>query len=404
MGFKKNAANECIEDTSEKGPPPSLCNDEQSVLSVVGNPINIAGDNKFQEELDYSADGYSSLKFKRTYNSLDGLWVHNYSTRLREAPGRVSIVMSTGYEIPFTIEGSTIAPLKMRHGQLSKLENGWEYRGEDNSLYKFNKYGQLTQQISPAGEKLILTHSATNATYILTTTVVNDRGQSIVFTADHRYQPQSLTLSGMQISYQYNSENRLIGLTKITGDQTAQRQFHYEDPRNSSWLTGITDERGVRYATWSYNAQGRAISSEHANGADKITVAYNADGSVAVTNEFGKQAVYRFKAIAGVKRITSIQGEPSANCPNSNSTFTYEERGLLKTKTDNKGHLTIYDYNDRGLEISRTEASGTPQARTITTEWHSTLFLPTVVTEPDRITRYQYDEQGRQLSRTVEAR
>ena len=121
-------------------------------------------------------------------------------------------------------------------------------------------------------------------------------------------------------------------------------------------------------------------------------------------NELGKVANYSFQYINGVRRITAIDGEPSLSCPSSNSTFTYEDRGLVITKTDNKGIVTTYDYNDRGLEVSRTEASGTAQARTVTTEWHSSLYLPVAVTEPDRITRYQYDDQGRQLSRTVENR
>ena len=105
-----------------------------------------------------------------------------------------------------------------------------------------------------------------------------------------------------------------------------------------------------------------------------------------------------------MKRITSIEGQPTPNCPSSNSTFTYDAGGLLKTRTDAKGNLTTYDYNDRGLETSRTEASGTPQARTTTTEWHPTLFLKTKVTEPDRITTYQYDAQGRKTGQIVTPR
>ncbi|MGV8584625.1 RHS repeat domain-containing protein, partial [Pseudomonas aeruginosa] len=67
---------------------------------------------------------------------------------------------------------------------------------------------------------------------------------------------------------------------------------------------------------------------------------------------------------------------PSPNCPSSNSTFTYDERGLLKTRRDNQGNLTTYEYNERGLEILRTEAAGTAQARTIATDWHPRLALP----------------------------
>ncbi|WP_162962573.1 RHS repeat domain-containing protein, partial [Pseudomonas aeruginosa] len=149
--------------------------------------------------------------------------------------------------------------------------------------------------------------------------------------------------------------------------------------------------------------QGRAISSEHANGAEKVSLAYNDDGSTTVTNEYGKQATYRFQVIQGIKRIVAIEGEPSPNCPSSNSTFTYDERGLLTSKRDNNGNLTTYQYNARGLETSRTEAAGTPQARTITTDWHPTLFLPVQVSEPGRSTRYQYDAEGRRTSEGIMA-
>lgn len=169
-------------------------------------------------------------------------------------------------------------------------------------------------------------------------------------------------------------------------------------------IVGIDEICGVRPATCADDNQGCALSSKHAGGAEKVTVAYNADGSSTVTNALGKRTTYRFQTIQGIRRITAIEGEPSANCPNSNSTFTYDDRGLVKTRTDNKGHVTTFDYNDRGLEVSRTEAYGTPQARTVITEWHPTLFLPLTVTEPDRVTTYRYDDQGRQLSQSVSQR
>src|SRR5690606_13275096 len=140
--------------------------------------------------------------------------------------------------------------------------------------------------------------------------------------------------------------------SRTAGGQTTQRQFHYEDSRNNALLTGITDERGVRYATWSYDDKGRAISSEHADGAERVTVTYNSDGTVSVTNELGKVAKYRFQYIKGVQRIPAIEGAPSANCPNSHSTFVYNARGLVTRKPDNEGHVTTYSYNESGLEIS----------------------------------------------------
>ncbi|AVO54911.1 hypothetical protein C7A17_19790 [Ectopseudomonas mendocina] len=182
------------------------------------------------------------------------------------------------------------------------------------------------------------------------------------------------------------------------------RKYHYESIYGSQLLTGITDERGVRYSTWTYDPQGRATSSEHSSGADKVSIIYSNDDSSTVINPLGQRTVYRFADFGGVRRITAIEGEPSPNCSSSNSIFTYDERGLLKTRIDNKGNRTTYEYNSRGLEVSRTEASGTPQARTVTTAWHPELFLPVTITEPDRITQYTYDSQGRQTSQSITQR
>nr|WP_162233793.1 RHS repeat domain-containing protein [Pseudomonas ficuserectae] len=46
-------------------------------------------------------------------------------------------------------------------------------------------------------------------------------------------------------------------------------------------------------------------------------------------------------------RVTLIKDEPSANCPASNSAYTYDERGLILTKTDAKGLVTTYSYQGR---------------------------------------------------------
>ncbi|RMM03860.1 YD repeat-containing protein [Pseudomonas savastanoi] len=77
---------------------------------------------------------------------------------------------------------------------------------------------------------------------------------------------------------------------------------------------------------------------------------------------------------------------------------------MMLTKTDAKGLVTTYTYDDRGLEVSRTEASGTPVARTITTEWDPARFLPVKTVDDQRITSYRYDDQGREISRQSVAR
>ncbi|SFW13129.1 YD repeat-containing protein [Pseudomonas sp. NFACC19-2] len=365
-----------------------------------GNPINFSVGNKFQKETDYQASGNSLLKLSRSYNSIDGLWRHNYSTHVltTENSQTIALVMASGKEFFFTNNGSSVTAASANLGMLGKTNTGWLFVSTDNERFTFDTAGKLTHWSSTQGHSYQLAYSGSQIT------VTDNLGNSLTFTEDTDRQPLSLSAPGVQITYNYNTNKRLTSVNRTVGGQASQRQFHYEVAGKPDLLTGITDERGVRYATWAYDDQGRAISSEHAGGADRVSVSYNSDDTVSVTNELGKVAKYSFQTIRGVRRITAIEGEPSPNCPSSNSTFTYDDRGLLKTKTDNKGNLTTYDYNERGLEVSRTEASGTPQARTITTTWHPDWFLPVTITEPDRITQYTYDNQGRQTSQSVTQR
>ncbi|WP_339494159.1 RHS repeat protein [Pseudomonas sp. RA_105y_Pfl2_P56] len=178
------------------------------------------------------------------------------------------------------------------------------------------------------------------------------------------------------------------------------KKYLYEDDHDSRLLTGIIDERGIRYATWTYDSIGRAISSEHSQGAERVDIQYHSDESVTVSNALGKGTTYNFGYFQGIKHITSIIGEPTTDCPKSNSTFSYDERGLLTSQTDSKGVTTLYTHNDRGLETSRTEASNTPESRT-TTEWHDTQPLPLKIKQPTRSIQYTYDAEGRRLSQTI---
>lgn len=383
---------ECA-NAKDKGNPDTSC---PSTLQL--DPINIAVGNSFQTEVDSSSSNLSTLYFARSYNSLDGLWRHNHSTYLRITSFAVALVMADGRESFFTISGNTITPSATELGRLTKTADTWLYTAKNNDTYRFDTTGRLTRWTNASGAGHLLTYANSGAT------VTNNLGQSLSFTEDAQHQPLTLTAAGLTIQYEYNANLRLNKLTRTRGGQTEMRLFHYEKTNKPNLLTGITDERGVRFTTWTFDDQDRATSSEHAGGISHGDVAYNDDGSSTVTNEFGKKSTYRFVTIDGVKRVSAIEGEALGSCAMSNSTFTYDARGLLKTKTDNKGHLTSYDYNTRGLEVSRTEAAGTSQARVITTEWHPTLFLRTKVTEAARITTYTYDEQGRQLSQSVTQR
>lgn len=365
--------------------------------TCAGNPINFAMGNKVQEEEDYrsATEGYP-LRLVRRFNSADGYWRHNYATRLKIEATRLMLFFPDGGAMPFARSGSTITPEPDELGSLMQVGSGWLYVAGDNTRYEFNADGRLVKQSEPYGLYHSLVYGAAGLV-----TVTDSFGNSLSFTEDAHLQPLAFTAPGVSIAYTYDGTARLLTVAKTTGTETGTRTYHYENPTYPRFLTGITDERGVRYATFTYDSLGRAISSTHAAGADLTQVAYNADGTATVTNPLGKEAIYHFTVINGVKRITQIEGEPSPNCPASNSTYTYDARGQLTRQTDANGNVTQYAYNARGLRVLYTQAVGTAEQRTTRTAWHPTLPFPMQITEPDRIRAYTRDAHGRVLTRTI---
>src|SRR6185437_8771940 len=83
--------------------------------------------------------------------------------------------------------------------------------------------------------------------------------------------------------YAYDSQGNLSSVTYPDG---ASRLYVYDESAFTAGvdqphsLTGIIDENGVRFATYSYNASGQATHSEHAGGAESITVNYGTPPTV----------------------------------------------------------------------------------------------------------------------------
>lgn len=373
----------------QKGAPVYVCPSSQA-----GNPIDFSIGNKFQVEDDF--DG-GELSFSRAYNSLDGSWRHSYSTKLRISSPYIALVFDDGREVLFYKPGDNPITPAGEFGVLAKSAEQWTYTSSANEVFRFNSEGLLTRIDKPYGY-VQLSYVGGRVE------VVDHLGEQLSFTAREDGQPLSLQAKGWQFQYTYDANSNLIKVTRQKDGLELAREYHYEDSRNSRLLTGITDERGIRFATWSYDDQGRAISSEHAGGVERINITYNADGTTTVVNELGKSANYKFAFVYGIKKIIEINGEPSPNCIASNAKFSYNSLGLLAQIINNKGSRTSFYYNNRGLEVQRSEVANTSQARTIFTEWHPTLPLPIKVTEPTRITTYTYDARGWQVGKSVTQR
>src|SRR5262245_58477365 len=114
-------------------------------------------------------------------------------------------------------------------------------------------------------------------------------------------------------------------------------------------------KKGVRFATWTYDAEGRAVSSKHAGDVDETTLAFNVDGSVTVTRPLGKQITYEFATVGSRPKVTTIEQQASANTPAATATYTYDANAYVASYTDFEGNLTTYTHNSKGQQTSRTE-------------------------------------------------
>jgi YD repeat-containing protein len=206
-------------------------------------------------------------------------------------------------------------------------------------------------------------------------------------------------------------------------------------------LTGLVDENSNRYATWSYDCQGRATSSEHNGGVAKVVLAYDAPaaGQTTVTDYVGPSAapvtttrVYGFANILGVIKNTGIidpatsQPAPCAGCGGA-ATREYDANANVTGIKDWNGNKSCSTYDTaRNLETRRVEglgsaascaayATGTPALtgvqRMTSTQWSTDWRLPVSVAEPLRITTYTYGapnatnpgDRGNVLTKTVQA-
>ncbi len=211
-------------------------------------------------------------------------------------------------------------------------------------------------------------------------------------------------------TYWYNEATQINGGVSCVATSGMSSQFGHL----LNALTSIVDENGVRYTSWTYDCTGRATSNQLAGNANQTSIAYgtpNANGvaSATLTDTLGNPAspvtnvhTFGFQYINGVAKIASIS-QPCAECK-KNTTYTYDANTNVSSATDFNGNVTTYQYDlTRNLQTSRTEAYGTPQARNITTQWHPTYALPTLITESGRTTAYNYDPSGNLLSKTVTA-
>lgn len=395
-----------------------MCENPQSSGHVSGvstpNPILLATSEKYRFEVDFTDGGPSPITFARIYRStwgaeasrpegvLSKAWAHNHSTTLRALPESnptaVYIWSAEGYVRTF-VANTNASEWTATNGadSLIRHSNGtWLWRRtEDDTSFAFAADGKLQAQADRNGQTTTYTYDGAGRL----SSIGNAFGRTITLTYNSAGQLTTLTTPDQRVvGYTYDSQGRLSGV--IYPDMKA-RAFVYENTSFPRALTGILDEAGVRFATFTYDAQGRAIRSELADAVERYQVGASESQTV-VIDPLGTYRFFNYSAVQGKLVVTNGGQRPSGIGEADAAARTQDDNGLVTSETGFNGAITARTWDvARRLPTTVVYASGTPDARTVTTQWHATFSLPLLVTELGRTTAYTYDAVGNVLTRTI---
>jgi len=371
-----------------------------------GNPINIGTGNKFQQEIDYAGAGPFPLTITRYYNSRSvnsvrhwGIgWTSYYDRRIQFfGTGATSVTAHRhdGRAIYFSPSGQGWIPDADTADRIERRTDaggaflGWRLTTAEGAIELYDTQGRLVSIRSREGFMQSLAYDPVTGRLA---TVADPFGRTLTFTFDSDGRISRVRdPAGNLYTYEFDGHSNLKAVTYPgAAGVVAKRTYLYDDARLPHALTGIIDENGQQYANFTYDAEGRAPSAEHAGGADRVSVIYNADGSRTVTDALGTARTYGFATILGVAKNTGVS-QPCPGCGGTASSTTYDAHGNPIIKIDFNGNRTEYTYDPtRNLPLSVSEglaANGALRAESRRTEtvWHPRLRLPVRVTlfKPD---------------------
>ncbi len=381
-----------------------------------GNPINLGTGNKYQVEKDF-IDRKGRLSFSRNYNSqfssvlseLSNGWtslVHETifdstsktlqvelkdGKRLRfkkEADGTFTALTNTIYTVVETVESNKISYVLTTPDNIQLVYN--EPFGNAPSV--------LVKEIHADGYTKKYEYSQSSFYTLKNIKDSYDRKLTFTYTSSFSLLDKVVFPDGTSVQYTYNgstaASQQLIKATyyNAVDSTTVEKEYVYGNSYNPHLLTGIIDEEGNRFATWTYDKYGRATFSSHGDGKEKIVVDYaqQSAGIITTTNSDGFETTYIFNDDGSIAHVIN-NTDGAQNCYTvDDSSMAYDSDGVLISVTESdvvlnaiKKIITInnpvkrsFKSNLRGLiteEVSPIDESlETPvnYQLTIVTEWH----------------------------------
>ena len=417
-------------------PPPPSCSNSDPGFSLA-NPVMLTAGAKVQHEIDLRGNQFGSLQIERTYRTVrvpssapaaGYVWSFSFERQLSveaadngRPPNSVSLLSGDGTQTDFRELGGRYVADAPSHtlAPLTGTFDEWIHTNPSGKLDHFRKSGPrylLISSTTKEGNSTLYSYDDAGKL----DKISDAFGRVLTVKWHDEYSIESI--NGVDASVHYTYERfglpdglRLPGLQRLTnarvtdagGALLGERQYHYGDDW-ATWfsLTGITDENNNRYATYSYDAGGRVVRSEHAGGADRYDFSYPSDSSRIVADPLGSTRTFTLSKVGTQSRVTAINQPGGAGCGPAASKLAYDFNGTLKSRTDFNNNKTCFSYDaGRRVEIARIDGlSGEASCptvgallsggqRKVSTQWHPDWQLATMVAEPLKITTYVYNGQ-----------
>ena len=404
----------------------------------MGNPMILATGTKIQQVRDHGGNRLGTLEIERTYryernlvnaSTAGALWSFSFERQFSLEgemaglpPPRVSIINGDGSSISFNKIGSRYVPEIVSADSVYPVTptyDEWFYKKASEGIEHFKKI--------KSAYFLMSTHRKDgNGTYFSYDEngklkgMTDSFGRTLGVSWHDDYAIATISSPEFSLHYQYeqlkNDDGIVVsGLQRITSVQIndadglsqSAKQYHYgEGWPDWFYLTGISDENTVRFATYKYDAQGRVTRSEHASGAKRYDFSYPTGMSRIVTDPLGGARSLTLAPVAGQLRVTSFSQPGGAGCDPAASAYTYSAKGMLQSRSDFNNVKTCFTYDTaRHLESSHIDgvpaAAACPAAggalgagqRKVSSKWHPDWAAQTMVAEPLKLTQYIYNGQ-----------
>lgn len=280
------------------------------------HPVNVETGNKYFREVDISFSSESPIKFVRTFNSksvelgrVGRRWSSSYSQKIVETPDTATVFRPDGRQYFFTsINGEMVSDADV----LARLERhvspdglvtiGWTYLSQGQGIETFDEAGRLISILYESGSEVSLSYGATGRLE----QVVDQLGLALTFEYDVIGRIVAINdNAGRSWHYLYDTLGNLIQVEK---PDLTKRIYHHEDARFPHAITGVTDERGIRYGSVEYDELENVRYSGIAEGVEGITVSYLSDGARTLQDSLGRERTVQSESLLGKRLPKSVSG------------------------------------------------------------------------------------------------